>query len=71
MGWFLEHEFPIIANSLIIPIGVLVGMYYTFERASREQAIGTKIGYIILGLLLLYLGVDMLRQGWSPLKSLF
>ena len=56
--------------SIVVPIAVFVGAYYTFERAMRESG-GTKAGYIILGILLLLYGIDLLRQSAAGIKSLF
>jgi hypothetical protein len=71
MGWFLERELPIIVSSLVLPIGIFIGMYYTFVRASHETGIGTKIGYVVLGILLLLFLVDTMRHSTSALRSLF
>ena len=68
MGWFLQHELPTIMT-LLIPIGIFVGMYYTFERAMRESG-GTKAGYIILGIVLLYFGVTSLKDSLTSIKGL-
>ena len=43
--------------SIVVPIAVFVGAYYTFERAMRESG-GTKAGYIILGVLLVVYGIS-------------
>ncbi len=69
MGQFLEYELPTFMT-LIVPIGIFVGMYYTFERAMRESG-GTKAGYIILGIILLYLGVSSLKDSLIDIKRLF
>lgn len=70
MGWFIERELPVILAAIILPLGVFIGMYYTFERAMRESG-GTKAGYIILGILLFLYGIDLLRQSAAGIKSLF
>jgi len=68
MGWFLERELPVMLT-ILVPIGIFVGMYYTFERAMRESG-STKAGYIILGVFLLYLGVTSFKDYIGGIRNL-
>lgn len=69
MGYFLEHELPIL-STILIPIAIFVGIYYTFQRAFRETG-GTRAGYIILGLIVIYFGVVTLKDSLAMIRTLF
>lgn len=69
MGQFIDKEFPVLVQFLVA-VAIVVGAYYAFERAYREYEIGKKVGYSILGIIVLYVAFTGFKMSVTGFQDL-
>lgn len=70
MGWFIEHELPVLLG-ISIPILLSFAIFYTFREVERRSNIGDKIGFSILGIFLIIITLQTYIMATSNILKLF